>query len=59
MEYYCPEKSCAFDGNDPYVFKITAEAYMDVHNMAVIYCPHCLTKMIKREKENIISGGKE
>ncbi len=69
MEYYCPEKKCSFDNNKPYVYKIPECACMDEHNIAMIYCPHCLSKMEKVIKINQfkypeeigtnISGGRE
>ena len=41
MEFSCYKEGCPFEGPGSYVVKIAPEAYIDEHNYATIFCPHC------------------
>ena len=49
MEFSCIKKGCPYEGPGSYVVRIAPEAYVDEHNYAAIFCPHCQNEMIKME----------
>lgn len=57
MEYVCAEKKCTYDGNGPYTLTLPAEACIDEHNCAVVFCPYCHSKMVIRKPAEQPAGG--
>lgn len=51
MNYVCTASSCSYDGEGPYVLSLPAEACIDEHNCAIVFCPYCQNQMV-------INGGK-
>ena len=41
----CSNKNCNYQGSEDYVMCIPAEAVMDEHNMATVFCPHCAQEL--------------
>jgi hypothetical protein len=46
MDYYCTAPSCSYDGDGPYKLSLPAEACIDEHNCAIVFCPHCQSHMV-------------
>ena len=53
LKMYCPNEKCGYDGEKPYQLDLRAESYMDVNNIATIYCPHCKEPLecLKKKEE--------
>lgn len=49
MEFSCYKEGCPYEGPGSYVVKIAPEAYIDEHNYATIFCPHCQSELVKKE----------
>ena len=51
MEFSCYKEGCPYEGPGSYVVKIAPEAYIDEHNYATIFCPHCQSELVKKERK--------
>jgi hypothetical protein len=51
MKLYCVEKGCQAEHDKPYVIDFSPETYMDEHNVADMFCPHCGKTLEKNEGE--------
>lgn len=49
MEFYCAEKKCPSSGTRPYAITVPQEACVDEHNCATMFCPHCNSRLIRKE----------
>ena len=50
MEFYCAGKGCPAKGSQPYAVKLPEEMCVDEHNCAAMFCPHCLSTLVKKEQ---------
>ena len=50
MHFYCPEKDCSFKGPGSYEVCLPTEAFVDEHNLADLFCPHCRKPLVKSEE---------
>lgn len=51
MEFSCKQEICSYEGAKPYVLYIPPECYMDEHNLATPFCPHCGNALTKSQPE--------
>ena len=53
MEFLCVEEACTFNGDinvsESFVMTIPMEVCVDKDNIATIFCPHCGSKLNKKD----------
>ena len=46
IKYYCRKNDCAAEEKKPYVLEIP-DRLIDGSNIAEMFCPHCLSKLVR------------
>ncbi len=43
--YKCENRDCSYPGDKDYELILSLEGIMDEHNLADIFCPHCMVEL--------------
>lgn len=58
MIYFCTQSACPYDGPKPYQLDLPAEACIDEHNCATIFCPHCQHELRIQQPDTITDNAR-